>query len=115
MRKFLAIAFVVTLLLTTYFIPVTSVFATEVIWGDNNTSTMSDTQYELFEKVAVMTIIPDLLSNGINELSIEHANDVDDFVDNIIDYIHSNPEDFINVNTWSTLNDLNQAIQDKTM
>ena len=113
MKKIIAILFC-SLYIFVSIIPCASVFATEVTWGDNNTYTMTDSDYELFQKIAVMTLVPDLLSNGVNELSIEHATDVDDFVDNIIDYIDSHAEDFTNVNTWSALNDLNQAIQEKT-
>ena len=95
-------------------IPCTSVFATEVTWGDNNTYTISDSDYELFNKVAIISLIPDLLSSGINELSIENATDVDNYVDNIISYIETHADDFTNVNTWSALNDLNQALKEKT-
>ena len=114
MKKIIAFI-VLSVFLTSYFIPVTSVFATEVIWDDNNTYYLTETEYNNVRQLAVLDIIPQLTSNGVNELQIDNASDVDDFVDNFLNFIDNyipDPEDFYN--GYSTIIDIKNAINETT-
>ena len=115
MRRFIAITFVVTLLLTSYIIPITSVFATEVTWSDNNTYYLTQTEYNNVRKLAVLDIIPQLTSSGVNQLSIENANDVDDWVDNFLDYIDNYiPDPESTTDILSTIIEIRNGLDEAT-
>lgn len=114
MKKVLPILFC-SVIFINLIIPFTSVYATEVTWGDNNNYYLTETEYNNVRQLAVLEIIPQLTSNGVNELSIDNAEDVDDFVDNFLNFIDNyapDPNDIYN--GYSTIIDIKNAIDETT-
>lgn len=117
MKKILFVLFS-SIFLFTQIIPVTSVHATEVTWGDSNVVNLDSKTLELSRKIVGLNLLQELVSNGVTEFTINNVTSLDDFIDDLLDEIKTsaeqgiNPEGLINVNLWNDLNNLNNHIDD---
>lgn len=117
MKKILFVLFS-SIFLFTQIIPVTSVYATEVTWGDSNVVNLDSQTLELSRKIVGLNLLQELVSNGVTEFSIDNVTSLDDFIDDLLDEIKNsaeqgiNPEGLINVNLWNDINNLNNHIDD---
>ena len=98
MKRVLAIL-TLSVFLITYLLPVATLVKADVVIGDNDETIVNENAYILGRKLALMESVPNLLNNGVTELTISNVDDLDEYLDYLWDEL-GNAVDYLSSGDW---------------